>query len=275
MRNIVKKSIINSKELNLKTYGKDVFFYSDLLLALAKRDFKVRYAQTILGFLWAIINPVITLLVLWFVFDQIGHFDTGTVPSILFIMSGVLVWNFFSSLVTDSANSIIDNQQMVKKIYFPRIILPLSKIPTALIDLGVNFAILILLMLYYKIDLSINLFFLPLMLVLLLLTGLLGGVFISALTVKYRDLRFVVPLLLRIGLFVSPVGYSALNVPDRFQFWYNLNPLVIVIDSFRWCMFGLGEMNYYWAYSFVVLLILLTFSLWYFLKVEKFMSDIL
>jgi len=246
-----------------------------LLWSLALRDIKVKYAQTFIGFLWAVINPLLTLLILHFVFGKVAKVDTGEIPHILFTMTGIVCWTYFSILVSESGNSILTNQNMIKKIYFPRLAIPVSKAISGLIDFAISFIILLIIMAIYGFSPSINIVFAPFFILLIMLFGLAGGIWISALTVRFRDFKFVTPFLLQLGLYISPIAYSLNSVPEQYQFLYKLNPLVGIIEGFRWSLFSELAMNNYVMYSVVFVLIFLISGLFYFKRVEYIMADIL
>jgi lipopolysaccharide transport system permease protein len=262
-----KKGIVNFKEL---------YQYRDLFVTLAWRDFRVRYAQTTIGFLWAIIQPLITIFILSLVFGKFVGVKT-TVPHILFTVAGMSVWTYFSYVMTNSGNSIIISQEMVKKIFFPRLIIPLSKALVGLIDLSITLFILVLLMIYYKVIPTSNVWMSLIFIVIAMIAALAVGIWLSALTVRYRDFQHVVPFLVQIGLYITPIAYPAEFATNHLPKWaatlYYLNPMAGVVQGFRWSIFG-GEApgNMFWI-SFFMVIILFISGLFYFRKVEADMAD--
>lgn len=255
---------------------KELFRYKDLFLMLTWRDFRVRYAQTTIGLLWALIQPVLTLAILTLVFGNFIQVKT-TVPHVLFTMSGMAIWTYFSFVIANSGSSIIANQGMVKKIYFPRLIIPLSKAAVGMIDFGISLLIMIVLMIYYGVFPSVNVWMAPLFLIIGLLAALGVGIWLSALTVRYRDFQHIVPFIVQIGLYLTPIAYPAEFAIEHLPSWaasfYFLNPMAGVIQGFRWAMFGgamPGPMMYL---SFAMVILLFMSSLWYFRKVEDDMAD--
>lgn len=272
----MKKTIIHSESDSLLSHLKEVAHYRELIWSLALRDFKVKYAQTFIGFLWALLVPVITLLILNVVFGKVINVDTGSIPHLLFTMSGLVVWNYFSTLVSEGGNSILSNQAMIKKIYFPRLVIPLSKALSGLIDFGINFLLFIVLLVYYKIWPSEQIIYIPIFTFLIILLGLTGAIWISAFTVRYRDFKFVTPFILQIGLYASPIAYGLTNVPEKYLNLYQLNPMAGIIEGFRWCIFGYSQ----WSIEMLMLsvlyvVVLFVLGLYFFTRVESVMADIL
>ncbi len=270
-----KKTIISSKPDSFWNTLGEVYSYRELLWSLALRDLKVKYAQTLIGFLWALINPLVTLLILSFVFGQIANVNTNGVPHQLFTIIGLLGWTYFSNLLIDSSDSLIQNQNMIQKIYFPKIILPLSKAISGLIDFLITLFLVIVFMFYYGVTPSGNILYFPFFLILAIFAGLAGGFWISALTVRYRDFRFIVNFLVRIGLYATPIAYASSSVPEKFQFIFNLNPLVGVIEGMRWCLLDMPT-NFDGIYiSVIVLTLVFITGLFYFNRVVKYIADII
>lgn len=249
--------------------------YKHLLYTLAWRDLRVKYAQTFIGFLWAFVNPIFNICILSFVFGTVAKVDTNGVPQILFTVSGLAAWTYFSTLVSDAGNSLVDAQSMIKKIYFPRLVIPLSKAISGLVDLGVTLICLIAIMIYYGVSPGVNVIYLPIFIILMLISGLTAGIIISALTTRYRDFSFVVPMLIRIGLFATPIAYPATLVPAQYKLLYYLNPMAGIVEGFRWSLIGVGSPEPYMFYSIALLLFIAIYGLHYFAKVERIMADIL
>lgn len=268
--------LINSEnKINIRQTLADIWQYKDLLLILAWRDYKVRYAQTMLGFVWAILQPLTTLMIFILVFSRVAKIDTGSIPYPVFAQSGMIAWTYFAFLISQAGNSIIGAQGMVKKIYFPRLIIPLSKALVGLIDFGISFLLFIGIALYYQFVPSSNIIYLPLYLILVILGGLGLGIWISALTVRFRDFTHVVPFIIQIGMYISPIAYPVSKVPEQYQLLYSLNPMVGVIEGIRWCILGGVPPTNVMYFSISILLLLFVSSIYYFKKVEKIMADII
>ena len=267
--------LIISKENTERNYWFHLWKYRDLFLILTWRDIKVRYKQTVLGVLWSVIKPLLSMLVFTFVFGRLANLNAGTeAPYAIMVYAGLLPWYFFSNSLTESSNSLVSNAQLISKVYFPRIIIPTSTFITSLIDFLISFGILIALMVYFKFVPNWHILFLPVFLFIAFLTSFGIGLFITALNVKYRDFRYIIPFIIQFGLFISPVGYSSSIVPEKWALLYSLNPLVGVIDGFRWCI--LGEDNVNWnslLISCFLTIIILFFSIRYFRKMEKTFAD--
>jgi lipopolysaccharide transport system permease protein len=224
-----------------KNYWRDIWRYRDLFFVLAWRDIAVRYKQTVIGLAWALIQPLATMLVFSTIFGKIAKLPTeGAAPYALMVYAGLLPWQLFSTSLTGAAGSLIGNANLISKVYFPRLIVPSASVVVAFIDFLVGFAILLGLMLWYQFVPSWHILTLPLFIVMAFLASLGPGLWITALNVKYRDFRYIIPFLVQFGLFVSPIGFSSSVIPDAWKTLYYLNPMVGVIDGFRWAILG-GE----------------------------------
>jgi len=268
--------IIDSKKSSLFPDLKELLRYKDLFITLAWRDFRVRYAQTSIGLLWAILQPVVTLLILSLVFGRFIGVQTE-VPSLLYTSVGMSVWSFFSYVMTNSGSSIIASQDMVKKIYFPRLIIPLSKAVVGFIDFGIAILILIGLMIYYQVSPSSNIWMSPVFILMGVIAALGVGIWLSALSVRFRDFQHVVPFLVQIGLYVTPIAYPAEFATKQLPTWaaniYFLNPMAGVIQGFRWSLFGgTPPGNFIWISAIMIIVIFIS-GLFYFSKIEKNMAD--
>ena len=270
------KKIIDANKSKIIPNFTELYQYKDLFYTLAWRDFKVRYAQTTIGLLWAILQPVVTLLILSLVFGRFVGVETE-VPHLLFTVAGTSIWSYFSYVMTNSGNSIIASQDMVKKIYFPRLIIPLSKAVVGFIDFGISLLIMIALMAYYKIMPSSNIWFAPLFIIMGIIAALSVGIWLSALTIRYRDFQHVVPFLVQIGLYITPIAYPADFAVKQLPGWaaalFYLNPMAGVVQGFRWSVFG-GEFPGNLIYvSIGIILILFISGIAYFSRVEDEMAD--
>jgi lipopolysaccharide transport system permease protein len=257
-------------------YWGDLWRYRELLGFLAWRDIKVRYKQTVLGVLWALIQPAVTLAVFSFIFGKLAGMPSGSVPYPLMVLAGLLPWQLFSAAFSNASGSLVSNTHLISKVYFPRLIVPLSSVAVALIDFCIVLVLLAALCLWWQFVPDWRIIFLPLFVVLTLVTAIGTGLWLTALTVKYRDFRFVVPFLLQVGLFLSPVGFSTTNLPTWRQL-YSLNPMVGAIDGFRWCILrgepALDPLNL--GISVVMSALLLFTGLWYFRRMERGFADII
>lgn len=258
-------------------YWRDLWAYRELFLILAWRDVAVRYKQTLIGVAWAVLRPFLTMVVFTVVFGKLAKLPSeGTAPYALMVFTGMLPWYLFSSALSGAADSIVANSNLIGKVYFPRMIIPAASIVTALIDFLVSFAILIALMVWYRFVPGWQVLLLPVFVLLALLVSFGPGLWITALNVKYRDFRYVIPFVLQIGLYVSPVGFSSNIIPDHWRLLYSLNPLVGIIDGFRWCILG-GESPLY-VPGFTISLAIAGAFLWLgistFRATEKFFADL-
>lgn len=273
------KVIVDASKQSFSLGLKDLLKYKDLFFTLSYRDIKVRYAQTILGLFWAFIQPALTLVILIIVFDKFVKIDTGTIPYPLFAVAGVTVWTYFSFVLSQAGGSIIGAQEMIRKIYFPRLIVPLSKAVVGLVDFAVSLIILLVLFIVYKHMPSSNIIYLPLIIIALIITSLSVGILISALSIRYRDFQYIVPFAIQLGLYITPIAYPSevalKNLPEWAAFIYYLNPISGIVELFRWSLFGGGvPSNFFWI-SMSMVLFLFFFSIFYFKKLENKMADII
>jgi lipopolysaccharide transport system permease protein len=259
-----------------RNYWRDLWRYRELLGFLAWRDIKVRYKQTVLGVLWALIQPTVTLAVFSFIFGRLAAMPSGNVPYPLLVLCGLLPWQLFASAFSNASGSLVSNTHLISKVYFPRLIVPLSSVAVALIDFGIVLALLAAVCAWWRFVPDWRIVVLPAFILLTLVTAIGTGLWLTALTVKYRDFRFVVPFLLQIGLFLSPVGFSSTNMPT-WRALYSFNPMVGAIDGFRWCLLrgepALDPGNL--AISIAMSVVLLVSGLWYFRQVERSFADII
>jgi lipopolysaccharide transport system permease protein len=259
-------------------YWQDIWAYRELFMILAWRDVAVRYKQTVIGIAWALIRPFLTMIVFTIVFGRLADLPSdGTAPYPILVFAGMLPWFLFSTIFSDSSNSLIGNTNLVGKVYFPRIIIPSSSAVVALVDLGINLAMLFVLMVWFGFFPSWRIVFLPAFILMAVLASLGPAYLISALNVKYRDFRYIIPFIVQFGLYVSPVGFSSAVVPEQWRLLYSLNPVVGVIDGFRWCLLG-GESTLYlpgFLLSLGVIAFILWFGISYFRKTERTFADLL
>jgi len=272
------KTVIDAQKSKLSLNLKELFLYKDLFLTLAYRDYRVRYAQTFLGFAWAFIQPFTTLLIFVVVFGKAAKVDTGDIPYPVFAICGMSAWSYFSYVLNQSGNSIIGAQDMVKKIYFPRLIIPLSKATVGFVDFGITAIFIFILMLYYQIPPSGNIIFLPLFVIIGIIAALAVGIWLSALTIRFRDFQHVIPFMVQFGLYATPVAYPAELVTQSLPQWasivYFLNPMAGVAEGFRWAILGTSAPSSYSYISIVFIFILFISGLYYFKRIERVMADI-
>lgn len=261
-----------------RNYWRDLWRYRELFFILAWRDVSVRYKQTIIGVAWAVLRPFLTMVVFTVVFGRIAQLPSeGSAPYALMVLAGTLPWSLFASALGEASNSLIGNERLISKVYFPRLIIPTATVVTACIDFLISLVILAGMMIYYRYGVTWNILLLPLFLLLALLASLGPGLWITSLNVKYRDFRYVIPFIVQFGLYVSPVGFTSDVVPDPWRLLYSLNPMVGIIDGFRWCILG-GNSQIYWP-GFTLSLVVVAFFLWLgitqFRKMERTFADII
>jgi lipopolysaccharide transport system permease protein len=259
-----------------KNYWKDLWLYRELFYILSWRDIKVRYKQTVIGASWAVLRPLLTMIIFTFVFGRVANMAQGeTAPYAIIVLAALLPWQFFSTALSEASNSLISNTNLVSKVYFPRLIIPASSVITSFVDFGISFILLIGLMIFYQYSPSWNIIWLPIFVVISFLVSFGIGLYLTALNVKYRDFRYIVPFIVQFGLFISPVGFSSTKVPEKWRMLYSLNPMVGIIDGFRWCILG-NKAPIYWPslyISLIVTIIFMIIGVWYFRKTEKSFSD--
>lgn len=250
--------------------------YRELLYFLTWRDVKVRYKQTLLGVAWAVIQPLFTMVIFTFFFGRLAGLDqrTGGVPYPLFAYAGLLPWTFFANALTSSGNSLVGSANLITKVYFPRMIVPTAAVAAGLIDFAIGFLLLIPLMIYYQVPPSLNLLILPLLVMLLTILATALGMWLSALNVKYRDIRFALPFLIQLWMFVSPIIYPASILPAKWRWLLDLNPLTGIIEGFKSALFGhpfdWGSLTI----SAVLTLVALVYAAFSFSRVERRFADI-
>jgi lipopolysaccharide transport system permease protein len=261
-----------------KNYWKDLWRYRELFYILSWRDIKVRYKQTTLGILWAILRPLLTMLIFTFVFGTIaGMKFASSVPYAIIVFAGLLPWQFFSNALSESGNSLVGNERLITKVYFPRMIIPASSVITSFIDFFISFVILLALFIYYRYVPPLQVFVMPIFWIMAFIASIGPGLYLAALNVKYRDFRHVIPFIIQFGLFISPVGFSSEMIPAQWRWLYAVNPIAGVIDGFRWCIVQDAPnplLHYPFYISLAVSLLLLGFSVRQFRKMEKNFADL-
>ncbi len=259
-----------------RQYWRDLWRYRELFYFLAWRDILVRYKQTVIGVAWAVIRPLLTMIVLTFIFGNLAKMPSGGVPYPILVFCGMLPWQFFATAFSESGNSLVSNAGMISKVYFPRLVVPVSSVITSFVDFLISAVIMALMMVYYKYLPGPSILVLPAFVILAFATAFGSGLWISALMVRYRDFRYIVPFVVQFGLYISPVGFSSNVVPDEWRLLYSLNPMVGVIDGFRWAI--LGESNIYWPGFYISVtgvIFLIISGIWYFRKTERTFADVI
>ena len=259
-------------------YWRDVWKYRELLYFLAWRDVLVRYKQTAIGIAWVVIRPLLIMLVFTFAFGKIAKLPTESdIPYPLLVLAGLLPWQFFSSALSEASGSLISNANLITKVYFPRVIIPASTVATCVVDFLVTLVLLGILMAWYGVWPTWHIFAVPLFLMLMLFAAMGAGIWLAALNVKYRDFRYVVPFIVQFGVYVSPVGFSSKVVPESLTWVYMLNPMVGVIDGFRWAFLGTAA-GLNWqalAVSTGVSMVVLAGGISYFRCTERSFADVI
>jgi lipopolysaccharide transport system permease protein len=261
-------------------YWRDLWRYRDLFYFLAWRDILVRYKQTVFGVLWAILRPFLTMLIFVVIFSRVAGLPSGDMPYPILVLAGMLPWQFFANALSESSSSLITNANLITKIYFPRIILPASSVIVAMVDFAITLGLLVAVMLWYQFIPSARIVFLPGFILLALVSALGPGLLITALNVKFRDFRYIIPFVVQFGLYVSPVGFSSSVVASKFghkaQMFYSLNPMVGVIDGFRWCLGDGASLELpSFALSVAISILLLWVGIRHFRRTEKSFADVI
>jgi lipopolysaccharide transport system permease protein len=261
-----------------RNYWRDLWRYRELFQVLAWRDVAIRYKQTVVGVAWAVIRPLATMVVFTLVFGRLAKLPSdGGTPYAVMVFAGALPWTFFSTALSDASNSVTGNSNLISKIYFPRLIVPAAAILAGLVDFGVGLLILCGIMVWFKVAPDWSILLLPCVVIVTLLAALGPGLWITAVNVRYRDFRYVIPFIVQLSLYISPVGFSSSVVPEKWRLFYSVNPMVGVIDIFRWCIFGSRSTVYWPGVGLGALVIAL--GLWIgvrqFRKLEKGFADLL
>lgn len=258
-------------------YWKDIWRYRELFYFLAWRDILVRYKQTALGITWALIRPVLGTFISVVVFGNLAKLPSGGVPYPILVVAAILPWQFFANALSECSLSLINNANLVSKIYFPRLIVPASAVIVSFVDFLIAGMILLALMAWYNFVPDWRILTLPLFIVIAFAAAIGGGLWLAALNVKYRDFRHIVPFIVQFGFYISPVGYSSSIIPEKWRLLYSLNPMVGVIDGFRWAILS-GKYPLYWPgfiLSTALVCLLLVSGIWYFRKTERTFADVI
>ena len=254
---------------------KELWMYRELLFFLAWRDIKIRYQQTVLGFSWALLQPFMTMVVFSLFFGRLGKIPSEGLPYPIFNYTALLPWTFFEQAISVSTNSLVANSNMVTKVYFPRLFVPISSVISGLVDFAIAFIVLIGMMLFYKITPTVNVALLPLFMLLAFVTAMGVSLWMSALNVKYRDVRFIVPFLSRFWFFATPIAYPSNLLSEPWRTLYGLNPMVGVVEGFRWALLGTDPPQTMIFISVIVAVVLFFSGLLYFNRTEKTFADVI
>ena len=256
---------------------RELWAYRELFFFLAWRDILVQYKQTVIGVAWSVLRPLLTMIVFTVVFGKIAKLPSGDIPYPLLVYAAMIPWHFFSNTLSESANSLITNTNLISKVYFPRLIIPTTAMMVSLVDFLISCGIFALLLLWYGIAPNGKIFFLPGLLLIAILTSLGIGYLIAALNVKYRDFRYVIPFLVQFGLYISPVGFSSDVVPMRWRLLYSINPMTGVIDGFRWALLGTHAQMYWPGFCLSIGLAvgLFVLGVFYFMNTERLLADVI
>lgn len=260
-----------------RQYWRDLWRYRELFYFLAWRDLLVRYKQTFVGVGWSLIRPLLTMIVLTVVFGKLGKMPSGGRPYPLLVFCGMLPWQFFSTAMAEGGNSLVMNANLISKVYFPRLVVTVASVITSFVDFLISAVFLVVLMIWYRYAPPAGVLFLPFFVLLVFGASLGVGLWIAALMVEYRDFRFIVPFIVQFGLYISPVGFQSSVVPERFRLLYALNPMVGIIDGFRWCLLG-AQSSIYWlglAVAVIDVIVLVASGMWYFRKTEQTFADVI
>lgn len=258
-------------------YWADLWRYRELFYFLAWRDLLVRYKQTAIGIAWAVLRPFLTMVVFTVVFGKLAGLSSGNVPYPILVFAALLPWQLFATAFSESGNSLVSNSGLISKVYFPRLVIPMSAVVVSLADFFISLAILVALLIWYGFMPGWQILTLPLFMLLAVAAALSAGIWTAALNVKYRDVRFIIPFVMQTGLYVSPVGFSSSVVPEHWRLAYSLNPMVGVIDGFRWAITG-ASTPFYWPglwISVVLIGLLFVAGIQYFRRTEKTFADVI
>lgn len=275
MQKVCVKEIVIRPGGNVANYWRDIWNYRELFVFLVWRDILIRYKQTVIGVLWCVIKPILTLIVFTVIFGKLAGLPSDGVPYPVLVFAALLPWQFFSSALTECSNSLVNNANLLSKVYFPRFIIPASSVVASLIDFLISFSIMLCLMVYYGLEPGWRFICLPLFLFMAFIAALGAGLLFAALNVRYRDFRHIVPFVTQFGLFISPVGFSSEIVPEKWRLLFALNPMVAVIDGFRWSLSGSTQVIYIPGVliSFAVITVFFVFGVWYFRQTERSFAD--
>ena len=273
----MQQTTILENGLAAKHYWRDFWRHRELLMFLVWRDISVRYKQTVVGTSWVMIRPFLTMLVFTLVLGKSANLASGDVPYSLVVFTGLLPWLFFANALSECSGSLIGNSHLISKVYFPRLIVPVGSITVSIVDFMITFALLFPIMAWHRFLPSWHIVFIPLFILLTVMVSFGLGLWTASLNVRYRDFRHLIPFALQLGVYVSPVGYTSMVLPEKWRLLYSLNPMVGVINGFRWSILG-GEFNMYWPgllISVCMSVVLVVTGIWYFRRTESTFADVI
>ena len=269
----IKVRIIGDKPVGLVQYLMDIWDHRHLVVSLTRRELKIKYAQTALGLVWVLLQPLTGLIIFTVFFDLLIQVDTGDVPYPLFAFSGLLAWYFFAYTVQAGGVGLISSADLIKKVYFPKMIIILSKTALGFVDFLIGFILMALIMFFYGVNLHLGILFLPLVMIFNAITGFAIAIWLSALTVRNRDFQHIIPYLVNFGIWLTPVFYPGTLIPDGYQWMLYLNPMAAVVAGYRWSLLGDVLPNAWYLLSIIPIIILFFSGFWYFRKVEDDIAD--
>ncbi len=273
----IPERIIRPRQGFLNINFAELWRYRELFGFLTWRDVIVRYKQTAIGILWAVLQPLFSMIVFTIIFGKLAKFSSNDAPYAVMTFAGILPWQLFANALTRGSDSVVSASNMIRKIYFPRLIIPASATLGAVVDFMIAFVILVILMIWYDVSFNIHLVLLPVFFLIAIMSAFGASLWFSALNVKYRDVKHIMPFIVRMGIYISPVGFMSSVIPEKWQFWYCLNPMVGVIDGFRWAILG-EQFEPYWPgfwVSLIMVVFILISGLYYFRNAEKTFADII
>lgn len=258
-------------------YWRELWRSRELLFFLAWRDVMVRYKQAVLGIAWAVLRPMLTTLVFTFVFGKVAKLSSGEIPYLLLVLSGLTPWLYFSTTVNECGNSLVSNAALITKVYFPRLVVPVSSLLANLVDFCITILLLCVMLLWFGTGISWQIVLVPVVMVVLVMLTIGVGFWLSALNAKYRDVSFIMPFLITFGVYLSPIGFSSATIPEKWRVIYGLNPIVGIVDGFRYALFGDRYPFQAWtlAYAFVLALALILTGIAYFRSIEREIVDVI
>lgn len=257
-----------------KNYWGDLWRFRELFYILSWRDIKVRYKQTVIGAAWSIIRPLLTTIIFTIIFSKVAKLPVpGVAPYALMVYAGMLPWQFFSNALSEASSSLIGNANLISKVYFPRMIIPASSVITGLVDFGISFILLLAMFIWYRFLPPMQILMLPVFIVISFFCAFGIGLYLTAVNVKYRDFKYIIPFIVQFGLYVSPVGFSSSVIDKKYSFWFGLNPMVGVIDGFRWCLLGEPFRLLSFSQTIIITILFLWLGVAYFRKMERTFAD--
>jgi len=253
----------------------ELMAYQDLFLFLVWRDIKVLYAQTVLGFAWAVLNPTIQIIIFSIIFGRVANIPTDDIPYVLFLTVAIIPWNYMSEAMRASSQSLVSGQSMLGKVYFPRIIFPVTPVLAKLVDFSISLLLIAVVMIYYRVTPTWNLLYLPFLAILMMVVPASIGLWLSALAIRYRDVKFAMPFVIRMLIYSAPILYTASSIPEKYRMIYSLNPIVAVVEGYRACLLGLPMPWEFIIPGSITATLLLVFGAMYFRRMERVFVDVI